>query len=562
MMQQRGNMRPANGMRPSDIAYLPLSDSAAKMQIYATYDSAAGAITKIRATGDYQFCTAAEGGLGAGEVLAAVVECLHEHMHVLCADSSPACCADSSPACCADSSPAGCVDSSPAGCAAASCDVKMHVQLCACRFAFPCMLIGKQLPLRNVCPQHVTALGQPKRSHNSSSSNSSIHLNLWHMSVPTFNAAVVCTATDPATALSVLLCHTYSKPLSHSCLHLAAAALSTLPLHPHQTITYAGDTQCAPAAACTGSFATDSPCTIYGGLGPCGVAVKGARRGGVTPAGGFSIRLDMRANEVGMCPRRRAAARRLMQTPVLMTIQMQSNDNEMEDDQNTNYDDPDPTEQKPMDDEEDTPVVTPPVTTTVTPVMMPATPIKPVAMPTQIPTTPTMIPTSTINKPIITTNVPITTTTNVPITTTSSNDDMEPDQTVTNDGQDPTGLQQDDGMDDGDNSPMVTDDQDYTDYDVPLTTTGGGSGGGGGGGRGNSKSKLMFYGGACEVALLIKNAGTSNCYCFTGVTSARVGRRAPRMASGNGGSQRGPVYKRWKCKDLVPKTGAACTCEA
>jgi hypothetical protein len=45
------------------MAYLPLSDNAAQMKIYATYDSAAGAITKIKANGDYKFCTAAEGGL-------------------------------------------------------------------------------------------------------------------------------------------------------------------------------------------------------------------------------------------------------------------------------------------------------------------------------------------------------------------------------------------------------------------------------------------------------------------------------------------------------------------
>jgi hypothetical protein len=171
-----------------------------------------------------------------------------------------------------------------------------------------------------------------------------------------------------------------------------------------------------------------------------------------------------------------------------------------------------------------------------------------------------------------------------PVLTTSqvlTNDGVIPDgekeldQTVTLNGPDPTELQQDDNEDnDDDNSPMVTNDDDDIDDDVPVAITLGAGGGGKvdrrndgkvdrrGDGMGNGKPKLKFAGGACEVALLIKNAGTSNCACFTGVTSARVGRRAPRMASGNGGSQRGPVYKRWKCKDLVPDTGAACTCEA
>jgi hypothetical protein len=66
IMQQRGETpRPGNangsGVRARDITFLPLSDSSAKMKIYATYDSVAGSVTKIRANGDYQFCAAAPG---------------------------------------------------------------------------------------------------------------------------------------------------------------------------------------------------------------------------------------------------------------------------------------------------------------------------------------------------------------------------------------------------------------------------------------------------------------------------------------------------------------------
>jgi hypothetical protein len=77
------------------------------MKIVATYDSAAGAITKIKATGDYKFCTAAEGGLHLGErsgssssstvndsftvtaAAAAAAQCLQEC--VLCAESNNTC---------------------------------------------------------------------------------------------------------------------------------------------------------------------------------------------------------------------------------------------------------------------------------------------------------------------------------------------------------------------------------------------------------------------------------------------------------------------------------------
>ncbi|WIA40361.1 hypothetical protein OEZ86_013725 [Tetradesmus obliquus] len=348
-----------------------------------------------------------------------------------------------------------------------------------------------------------------------------------------------------------------------------------------------GETQCAAAAACTGRFATDNPCSVYGGLGPCGVALKGARKnnGGITPSSsGFSIKVDLRSAESGTCPRRRAAARRLLQTPAMLTTNtpmttttqmitptlatVTNNDDDMEPDQTVNLDGvEDPSELKPTStDDEDVnmPIPTPLPTT-------PNNPVKPgQVVPISMPTANTPIVTTT-NTPILTTttapltpqnptNTPVVTTTNTPVVTppptNGQGDDMEPDQntqyddTLDNDNQDDTMDNQDDNEDD-------------SDIDVTVTNTSGpqntNSGGGQGGGKG--KGKLSYYGGRCDVALLIKSSSSPDtCACFSGVTTAKVGRRAPRMASGNGGSNRGPVVKRWKCGDLVPKVGGSCAC--
>ncbi|WIA20075.1 hypothetical protein OEZ85_005935 [Tetradesmus obliquus] len=366
-----------------------------------------------------------------------------------------------------------------------------------------------------------------------------------------------------------------------------------------------GETQCAAAAACTGRFATDNPCSVYGGLGPCGVALKGARKnnGGITPtSSGFSIKVDLRSAESGTCPRRRAAARRLLQTPPMLTstqmpttqtlttttTQMNTpmtttqmitptlatvtnTDDDMEPDQTVNLDGvEDPSELKPTTDDDDVNMPSPTPLPTA-----PNNPVKPVAMPGQavpismpttntpiVPTTGNPIPTTTTAPltPQNPTSTPVVTTNNTPVVTppptNGQGDDMEPDQNTQNDDT-LNDDNEDDTMDNQD------DNEDDSDIDVTVTNTSGpqnpNSGGGQGGGKG--KGKLSYYGGRCDVALLIKSSSSPDrCACFSGVTTAKVGRRAPRMASGNGGSNRGPVVKRWKCSDLVPQIGGSCAC--
>jgi hypothetical protein len=310
--------------------------------------------------------------------------------------------------------------------------------------------------------------------------------------------------------------------------------------------------------------------------------MKGGKAG-FNPAGGFTIRVDMRASAVGSCPRRRAASRRLLQEqPTIMTTQLltthntvNNTDDEMEPDQTVTFDGPDPTELKPPadDDEEDNnvPTNTPVVTTTRPNVMPVAMPTQPVIMPTNAPVVTTTAPNLTPQNPVITSTP----------NTGSQDDGMEPDQQTNYDEEDPNVTQDNqDNMDDEDTSMDTSDDNYEENYDgtyddnndgqdVTVTNTNGGMNGGYGGGRGGggrgggqgSKNVLKFNGGVCEVAMLIQNGSNSECACFVGFTRVRVGRRAPRMASGNGGNDRA-VYKRWKCKNLQPKTGSACICNA